>query len=72
MQAAGKMLTQAIRERIIARYGVPKVMATDNGAQFTSRSFRRFFEELGIRHQFTAPYTPQNNPTKRAKGRSKL
>ncbi|XP_044315167.1 uncharacterized protein LOC123037605 [Drosophila rhopaloa] len=59
-------LEKAIRDRILARYGVPKVLITDNGVQFTSRAFKKFLGELGVRHQFTAPYTPQENPTERA------
>ncbi|XP_033239066.1 uncharacterized protein [Drosophila pseudoobscura] len=35
------------------------------GAQFAGRAFKRFLEQLGVRHQFTAPYTPQENPTER-------
>ncbi|XP_043862789.1 uncharacterized protein LOC122756639 [Drosophila santomea] len=64
-RAATETLRKAVRERIVARYGVPKVMITENGVQFTSRAFRRFLEELGVGHQLTAPYTPQGNPTER-------
>ncbi|BFF96472.1 uncharacterized protein DMAD_05110 [Drosophila madeirensis] len=64
-KATAEALTKAVRERIVARFGVPKVIITDNGVQFTSRSFKKFLEQLGVRHQFTAPYTPQENPTER-------
>ncbi|XP_017474103.1 PREDICTED: uncharacterized protein LOC108364776 [Rhagoletis zephyria] len=56
-------LSKSFRERILARFGVPKVLVTDNGPQFTSRAFKRFLEQYGVKHQFTAPYTPQENPT---------
>ncbi|XP_043862227.1 uncharacterized protein LOC122756640 [Drosophila santomea] len=62
-RATTETLRKAVRERIVARYGVPKIMITDNGVQFTSRAFKRFLEELGVKHQLTAPYTPQENPT---------
>ncbi|XP_041565903.1 LOW QUALITY PROTEIN: uncharacterized protein LOC121467710, partial [Drosophila elegans] len=65
-RATTETLEKAIRERIVSRYGVPKVLITDNGVQFTSRAFKRFLTELGVRHQFTAPYTPLENPTERA------
>ena len=58
-------LIRAVRERIINRFGVPKVFLSDNGAQFTSHQFSEFLTDLGIKHQFTAPYTPQENPTER-------
>jgi len=51
---------------LIERYGVPKVVITDNGVQFARRIFKSFLAEMGTRQQFTAPYTPQENPTKRA------
>jgi len=61
-----ELLKKAFRERVIARYGVPKVVITDNGVQFASRIFKSVLAEMGISQQFTAPYTPQENPTKRA------
>jgi len=45
---------------------VPKVLFTKNGAQFTSKTFKSFLQDLGVRHQYTAPYTLQENPTERA------
>jgi len=57
--ATAKSLKKAFRERIIARYGVPKVIIKDNGVQFASRILKSFLAEMGISHQFTAPYTPQ-------------
>jgi len=33
----------------------------DNGKEYTSAEFNMFCEEAGIEHQFTAPYTPQQN-----------
>nr|AAL90009.1 AT07338p [Drosophila melanogaster] len=65
-RATTETMRKAVRERIVARYGVPKVMITDNNVQLTIRAFRKFLEELGVRHQLTAPYTPQENPTERA------
>jgi len=64
--ATAESLKKAFRERIIARYGVPKVVITDSGEQFESRIFKSFRAEMGISQQFTAPYTPQDNPTERA------
>ncbi|XP_037931299.1 uncharacterized protein LOC119666095 [Teleopsis dalmanni] len=57
---------KAFRENILARFGVPKILITDNETQFTSHLFRQFVNELEITHQTTAPYSPQGNPTERA------
>ncbi|XP_037827518.1 uncharacterized protein LOC119615583 [Lucilia sericata] len=64
-QATTKTFIKAFRERILARFGIPYILLTDNGTQFTSRECKKYFESLGIRQQFTAPYSPQENPTER-------
>jgi transposase InsO family protein len=38
-----------------------KVLRTDNGGEFTSKEFEHFLAMAGIKHQTTAPYTPQQN-----------
>jgi len=40
--ATAESLKKAFRERIIARYGVPKVVIKDNGVQFASRILKSF------------------------------
>jgi len=37
----------------------------DNGSQFTSKAFKDFLKETGVKPQFTAPYCPRENPTER-------
>ena len=38
-----------------------KCLRNDNGGEFKSDEFVKFFRERGIRHQYTAPYSPQQN-----------
>ncbi|XP_016679117.1 uncharacterized protein [Gossypium hirsutum] len=38
-----------------------QILRSDNGKEYTSETFNRFCEEAGIEHQWTAPYTPQQN-----------
>lgn len=65
-KATAEKLVNSFRERILARFGVPKVVITDNGSQFTSRVFQKYLDSIGVRQQYTAPYTPQENPTERS------
>ena len=65
-KATAETLIKGFRESILARFGVPKMLVTDNGVQFASKIFRQFLTDLGVQQQFTAPYTPRENPTERA------
>ena len=38
-----------------------QMLRSDNGKEYTSNKFNQFCEEVGIEHQLTAPYTPQQN-----------
>lgn len=38
-----------------------KTLRSDNGTEYRSKEFEKFCEENGIRHQYTTPYTPQQN-----------
>ena len=51
----------AVVKRFIADMGVPRAFRSDNGAEYTNRSFVEFCNNLGIRRELTAPYTPQQN-----------
>ncbi|XP_065368773.1 uncharacterized protein LOC135961204 [Calliphora vicina] len=63
-RATGEALQKAFRERILANFDVPKILITDNGSQFTCKSFQKYLKEIGTQQQLTAPYT-QENPTER-------
>ncbi|KAA0040677.1 pol protein [Cucumis melo var. makuwa] len=38
-----------------------QIVRYDNGKEYSSAEFDKFCEDLGIKHQLTAPYTPQQN-----------
>jgi len=48
-------------EGIVYHFGVPNRIITDNGSQFTSRSFLNFCEELGIKVCFASVSYPRCN-----------
>ncbi|XP_062698486.1 uncharacterized protein K02A2.6-like [Aedes albopictus] len=53
--------TIAFLQEGISRFGIPLVIVSDNGSQFTSADFRTFCEKFRIVHIRTAPYHPQSN-----------
>lgn len=53
--------TIEILRSVFARYGLPQIMVTDNGTQFTSTEFQEFVNQNGIVHKRSAPYHPSTN-----------
>ena len=45
----------------ISSYGVPEVVTTDRGSQFTSTMFNQLLRNWGIRHITTTAYHPESN-----------
>ena len=48
-------------KNIVTRFGVPRVLISDNGLQFDSKMFRRYYGELGITNRYSTPAYPQKN-----------
>ena len=48
-------------KKIFSRHGIPKIVFSDNGPQYTSREFKQFAKEWDFDHQFSSPYFPQSN-----------
>nr|KYP68808.1 Pol polyprotein [Cajanus cajan] len=46
---------------VVCRYGVPQVLVSDNGTQFSSARVRKFCRGIGIRMTFTSVEHPQSN-----------
>lgn len=46
---------------IFARHGIPEILISDNGPQYSSREFQDFAEEYEFRHITSSPYFPQGN-----------
>jgi len=46
---------------ILSRFRIPRSLVTDNGTQFTDKSFKVLMDNLHIKHHFTSVEHPQTN-----------
>ncbi|CAH8597340.1 unnamed protein product [Dicrocoelium dendriticum] len=53
--------TLACLQRIFSQHGLPEVLVSDNGTQFTSSIFEDFCRRHCIEHLRSPPYHPQSN-----------
>ena len=51
----------SVVKRFVGDMGVPCPFRTDNGTEYSNSMFVDFYNGLGIRREFTASYTPQQN-----------
>ena len=56
-----KSIRSFIWRNIICRYGIPRVLVSDNGKQFDNSAFKDFCSELGIKNHYSFPAHPQAN-----------
>ncbi|CAJ2668042.1 unnamed protein product [Trifolium pratense] len=49
------------KRNILARFGIPQVVITDNGTQFTDKKVREFMAKIGTTQHFTYVEHPQTN-----------
>ena len=59
-------------KNIICRYGIPRVLVSDNGKQFDNDAFRDFYSQLGIKNHYSSPTHPQANGQVEVTNRSLL
>ena len=48
---------------ISSRHGIPEIVRSDNGTQFTSKEFTQFAKEYGFQQVTSSPHYPQSNGT---------
>ena len=56
-----KNVQNFVWRNIICRYGIFRVLVSDNGKQFDNNSFKDFCLQLGIKNHYSSPAHPQAN-----------
>ncbi|XP_074355650.1 uncharacterized protein LOC141695291 [Apium graveolens] len=56
-----KHITQFFWENMIYRFGIPRILVTDNGRQFDNAEFREYCDDNSIELRFTSVVHPQEN-----------
>ena len=67
-----KNVRSFVWRNINCRYGIPKVLVSENGKQFDNESFRDFCSQLGIKNHYSSPAHPQANRQVEVMNRSLL
>ncbi|GJV43181.1 reverse transcriptase domain-containing protein [Tanacetum coccineum] len=57
----GKDVKKFVWENIVCRFGLPRIIVTDNGTQFVNNPFKGWCESLNIKQMNTAVTHPQAN-----------
>ena len=50
-----------VMKSIFARHGIPQVVRSDNGPQFSAEEFTKFSNSFGFQHVTSSPRYPQSN-----------
>ena len=61
IEATADTIIQAFHRTWIARFGIPRIVTSDRGAQFTSKAWTATMTRLGISQTTTTAYHPQSN-----------
>ena len=67
-----KNVRNFVRKNIICRYGILRVLVSDNGKQFDNDAFRDFCSQLGIKNHYSSLAHPQANRQVEVTNRSLL
>ena len=48
-------------KKIVTRFGIPRTLILNNGSQFDSKAFRRYYYDMGITNKYSSSVYPQGN-----------
>ena len=50
-----------ILKAAFTRYGIPEILRSDNGPQFSSQEFKNFVNNYQFQHDISSPHFPSSN-----------
>lgn len=50
-----------LTKQILSEHGIPEIIRSDNGPQFSGRAYKEFIKQYGITHKTSSPHYPQSN-----------
>ena len=53
--------TIKMMRKSFSRFGVPKLLVSDNAPQFVSQEFNDWLSNIGVKHLYSPPYHPESN-----------
>jgi transposase InsO family protein len=56
-----QMCADALFDQVIQHYGVPRILLTDRGSEFTAALFNHLCKRMNLKHVTTTAYNPQCN-----------
>ncbi|XP_050918670.1 uncharacterized protein LOC127136116 [Lathyrus oleraceus] len=60
-KADSKNVIRFLKKNIFSRFGVPRVLVSDEGSHFCNTPLEKVLEHYGVKHKVTTPYHPQVN-----------
>ena len=67
-----KNIRNFVWRNIICKFGIPRILVSNNGKQFDNSAFKDFCLELGIKNHYSSPVHPQANGQVEVTNRSLL
>ena len=61
MNTTTSSATISVLREVFSRQGLPEILVSDNGPQFTFSEFQEFCAQNGIRYRTSSPYKPSTN-----------
>ena len=61
MKSTTSAMAIRVLRQMFSRHGLPEIIVSDNGPQFTSQDFKEFCDQNGIVHRTCAVHKPATN-----------